>query len=564
MTDDFEQLPPVEFLDQITEERNPEELLNTADPRGRSIGLALAALVIVGAGLAALTSDDAAVGPSTTPTTVPQPETTSTVDRDTTPTTTGIGAGNTPTAIIGDGPELTWVPLPSVPAMSRRFSWTGDAFVSTDGVNEWIIRPTADGADTLIEQRPGPLGGDRIGRQRIDAAGADAWLAPDDTVEVAIDGEVSVVTLEPLRAPNIDIGMPTTEHHVAVNDRVIAVVRSIGFRVDDDALVARLGPSAEDLGRIDFVEVGSSSLSLYGRNDSATFPLDELDLTDDEVEWLRRVNVNAVTVEALDRATGEITSTRFEDEGRITSVHVYDQTLLATSFNYSYRSTDGLAWERRSLPSGPVSLGVVDGQLLALDYSDRFPRVARSTDFGLTWSSTDHPFVAAIGQAGTGDLVLATGWGEPQPDVDEWTATRNGYRLDIFESFSSFQLFGPEGELLTEGFVGDPDSGFVFGFDNVRFRWVDPATGIEAVVLESADLFRGFAAALTEQGHPMVIGAARWPDGSDDPVWRVSDVQEMFGPSALSVTFIAGSDHILAIVGTTEGERLYLAPIDPA
>lgn len=67
-----------------------------------------------------------------------------------------------------------------------------------------------------------------------------------------------------------------------------------------------------------------------------------------------------------------------------------------------------------------------------------------------------------------------------------------------------------------------------------------------------------------EDSSPPDIAITRWTDDEPDPVWKIEQAKDLFGPETTDVRFIAGVGQILAVVDTARGPEFHLASTQPA
>ena len=546
----------IELLDAShvsTVSHGAADVVSSHQPRARSIGLGLAAVAIVGAGFAALASDEAAISPSTStpPTSAEAPPT---------PTTSGLNStitvGET-TAIIGDGPQLAWERVGGPVPGSTDFEWIDGAFVSSDVVTVWSISPAGEGLE--VTQRPSAIP-DPNGRTSIDAVGATAWLRADGSIDVLAGNSLTTIEPDTISALDTDLGRLVASYRVAVHNETIVLVQTTGFLINDDALLSRLDEPTSPVGTIIDLMVSEQQLHIYGPLGSSSYAIDDVNLTDQELGWLRLTDQLAIDAHVFNAEGSSLTSTTI-GEGPVAAIAVIDETFVVSTFQNTHRSLDGQSWGTTAMQQdvqvSTISPGL-DGGIHGNDYRSFEPRFARSLDLGITWAFTPQPMRSPVFQTGLGTLVVSSGWVDQSTELGRWGATESGFTLKITDMFGQFELVGPDGASLDSGAVTDQNSGFEFWPGPLSYRYIDPDTGTELVHFDGSDLLRGYAAIVSNAGEPMMIGVADWADPDVDPVWTLETVEEAFGTGALSASFVAGEDQLLAIVETNGGRRYFV------
>jgi hypothetical protein len=552
----------VEILDPLSP-RSPNDSPSIeptlpAGGRWRSAGLALGAVLV--AGIAIVTLSVAGNSPPPEPptpsvTTPPAPLD----DNDRRQLEAAYGVR------IGDGPGLVWEPV-DWNIGSTDVRWLDDGFVADDGVTEWTIRPGLLGPS--IGQRQSLLVS--YPDYRLMAAEGARVLAPregplDHLLVFGFEDEPVRLELPASGEPVTDLLKFELFIDMAVIDATAVALLGGFATIDSEALSLRLGREFE---AVTSLRVSEGRLEI--RQGPAADYVDVTDaaLTDVEIDILQSPQRWAEPdpdIVRFDLTTGvsEIVPVTFDmswgDLGRSGDQFVLE---WADDLAANNRSTSfgGRSWTTRRGAEDPYTMVSDNGRLYGLSPGN--VRIARSIDGGTTWRRTANPLRNGTFLVVDDVIVLRDPDGQA-PNGDDRLISVDAGEYDVMLSADgeSFVLSDPgTNDVISSGRIGDAAGGAMYdALGNLYFE--DPDTGERLLTLARRNIMAALDAAgvLTTP----LIAMTRWTDDEADPAWTIAEATDMFGSDVLSVDFIAGDGHILAVVDTNTGPEFHLAATLP-
>lgn len=525
-----------------TEDASTVETVSAGGDRRNALAV-LAALTVAALGVAGLTSgSEETTAPTTTSST--QPSTTTTPSSTTT-------LPDRIVAEIGDGPTLVWDRV-AFEVNAVDFTWVEDGFLGADGTTDYRVRPNG----TLTVSTNGLAEGQPIIQSSSIVTG-DGTANPSLLRFSTLGGDE--VGLEPMVIPESDLVDSRLDLAVERNGDQVLVLQTVGGVLDVPGFRARTGVEIEPI--FDVV-VSPTVLTVSGEDDQEVLPIGELDLSPGDLEALRTLTDPIIRLSA--GTIGGTTEAVEVDIARVEWIAVAGDDFVAGGTELR-RSSNGIDWEGTSadtpmfgglLPPGP------DGSLVGLSFELDETFLTVSTDAARNWADIPSPLSNIWQTSSVAPVAAITGWRDDAflPAVERWSVLTPAFELLIGSVDNSFELSTRDGELLLSGRVDQLDSGFQFAPGSNDIWFVDPETNEEIARFPQALFASAFAAQRTSDGNPQLVAFADVSQ-PERPVWSLTPVNELFGPDALSVSFVPGDGWFLANVVTSTGRELYLAEV---
>jgi len=548
--------PPVpdeiEFLGLAEPSHHESETVSTTPSRRNALAV-VAALVVAAlgiAGLAASGSDETT--PSTTapatPTTAPdRAEEQATIRR----------SDDGPTAAVGAGPTLVWQRV-ETSTDATNFAWVGDSFYATGGAADVLIRPGPGGASLTL------LGASDESIDRSIVSSTEVFSRSPtnpDVLYFPTNSRLQTLDIVPIAPPRSDlVELSTTLAVERLGDRVLVLQTTLTV-LDVEQFRLRFETSVDT---VFDVTLSASSITVEGGDQSEDLPIADLDLSTDELQALRSLGQSTQVLSA--GTIGGDADPVVLAMDRVDWLAVVGDEFVIGG-DRLWRSPNGVDWEEALgdtprfgglNPPGPD--GVLTG--LAFEGDDGF--LTTSSDAGRSWARQARPMQNTWATTSAFPIVAMTGWQEESfvPSIADWVVLAPSFELRIVGDAERFELLDRSGTLILSGAPSDPSTGFRFVPGSPDVWFVDPRSGEEIARFPQSVFASAFAAARTLDGEPQLVAFADLTSPGDETLeWSLMRVDELFGPQALAVDFIAGADWLLANVTTVTGRDLYVAEV---